>query len=60
MSIRENLKNSQKEGYKENEYIRYIFGKQFNILYTVTNPLAITNDGASVAVKSLTAWRIQL
>ena len=34
--------------------------KQFNILYTVTYPLAITNDGESVAVKSLTAWLIQL
>ena len=29
--------------------------RQFNILYTVTNPLATTNDGASVDVKSLTA-----
>ena len=29
--------------------------KQLRILYTVTKPLAVTNDGASVAVKSLTA-----
>ena len=33
---------------------------QLSILYTVTYPFDITNDGASIAVKSLTAWLIQL
>ena len=31
--IKEKLIKSQKEGYKEYEYIRYMFGRHFNILY---------------------------
>ena len=38
-TIRENLKKSQHEGYKKYEYIRYMFGRQFNKLYNYLKQL---------------------
>ena len=53
-NIRENLKKSQKEGYKKNEYIRYIFGRQFSILYDHLKKKEINENFISHFLKYIT------
>ena len=47
-NIKEQLKKSQKKGYKEYEYIRYMFGRHFNYLYDYIHQKADKEEGIFV------------